>query len=43
MWTLSQRWYGNRLDDDFRPWTVDDLQQMLSDVGLTTDFWQLRG
>ncbi len=42
MWTLSQLWYGDRLDEAFTPRTIDALQQFLTSVGLTTDFWQLQ-
>jgi hypothetical protein len=42
MWALSQRWYGDRLDEAFTPKSVETLQQILTDVGLTTEFWQLR-
>jgi hypothetical protein len=41
MWTLSQLWYGDRLDEGFTPKSVDTLQRMLTDVELTTDFWRL--
>ena len=43
MWTLTQGWYGDRLAEPFRPKTTDELQQLLTDVGLTSDFWQLQG
>jgi hypothetical protein len=42
MWTLTRHWYGDRLDEPFTPKSIDALQQLLTDVGLTTDFWQLR-
>ena len=41
MWTLSQGWYGDRLAEPFRPKTPHELQRLLTDVGLTSDFWQL--
>ena len=41
MWELSQGWYGDRLDPDYRPPSLDEVQAMLSAVGLTDDFWQL--
>ena len=41
MWILSRHWYGDRLEEPFVPKTIDTLQQLLTDVGLTTDFWQL--
>jgi hypothetical protein len=43
MWSLSQSWYGDRLDESFVPRTPDDTQRLLDGVGLTSDFWQLKG
>lgn len=43
MWTLTQGWYGDRLAGLFQPKTTDELQRLLADVGLASDFWQLRG
>jgi len=42
MWALTQGWYGDRLAEPYRPKTADELQQLLSVVDLTSDFWQLR-
>ncbi len=42
MWTLSQTWYGDRLDESFTPRTVEATQRLLDDVGLTSEFWQLQ-
>ena len=41
LWPLTTRWYGTRLDPDWRPIPADELQQMLTDAGLTGPFWQL--
>ena len=38
---LAERWYGNRLDPDWRPRTKAESQAILDGVGLTGDFWQL--
>ena len=38
---LARRWYGDRLDPDWRPRTVPESQAILDDVGLTGDFWSL--
>jgi hypothetical protein len=38
---LAQRWYGDRLDPDWRPRTKEQSQAILSEVGLTGDFWAL--
>jgi hypothetical protein len=42
MWDLTQRWYGDRLDDSYAPKPVEVLEQMLADAGLTSVFWRLR-
>ncbi len=42
MWPLTRGWYGDRLDADYRPATVDHLQGLLTDAGLTSEFWRLR-
>jgi hypothetical protein len=39
--TLAERWYGNRLADDWRPRTLAESQAILDSVGLTGDFWRL--
>ena len=38
---LARRWYGNRLDPDWRPRTRDESQAILDEVGLTSEFWRL--
>jgi hypothetical protein len=38
---LAVRWYGDRLDPDWRPRTVEESQAILEAVGLTGDFWRL--
>jgi hypothetical protein len=38
---LSRRWYGDRLDDDWRPRTLAQSQAILDEVGLTGPFWRL--
>jgi hypothetical protein len=40
-WDLSVKWYGNRLDPDFRRPTSDEAQAIFESVGLTGDFWRL--
>jgi len=42
MWELSQGWYRGRLEPDFRPMAVEQLQGLLDDAGLIDGFWQLR-
>jgi hypothetical protein len=38
---LAARWYGDRLDPDWRPRTREASQAILDAVGLTGPFWQL--
>jgi hypothetical protein len=38
---LARRWYGDRLDPDWRPRTRDQSQAILTEVGLSGPFWQL--
>jgi hypothetical protein len=40
-WDLSQRWYGTRLDPDFRRPGRDEAQAIFASVGLTGDFWRI--
>jgi hypothetical protein len=40
-WDLSQMWYGNRLDPDFRRPTADEARAIFASVGLTGPFWRL--
>jgi len=41
LWTLAQRWYGDRLDADWTPHTRERMQQDLAAAGLTGEFWDL--
>lgn len=41
MWPLSQAWYDDRLDPDFNPKPVAELQAILTRAGLISEFWQL--
>ena len=40
-WSLSQRWYGTRLDADFRRPSLEEASEIFESVGLTGDFWKL--
>ena len=40
-WDLSRRWYGTRLDPDFRRPTVEEARAIFANVGLTGAFWRL--
>jgi len=41
IWRLSQGWYHDRLDLGYRPPSIEHLQALLDDCGLTSEFWQL--
>jgi hypothetical protein len=38
---LAHRWWGDRLDPDWRPHTREANQAVLDAVGLTGGFWRL--
>jgi len=38
---LSEAWWHDRLDLDWRPHTLEQNQAILTSVGLTGAFWQL--
>lgn len=40
LWQLSQRWYENRLSLEYRGRTVQQVQEIFKQVGLTSAFWQ---
>ena len=40
---LAHAWWSDRLDPDWRPHTRDQNQAILDRLGLTGDFWRLRG
>jgi hypothetical protein len=39
---LGRRWYEGRLRADWRRPTVDVMEAILREVGLTAPFWRLR-
>ena len=41
VWRLAQPWYGDRLDPDWSPRTAAAAQRLLTQAGLTGDFWRL--
>jgi hypothetical protein len=38
---LARRWYGDRLDPEWRPRTALESQAILGEVGLVGEFWRL--
>ena len=39
--TLARDWYGDRLEADWRPRTLEQSQAILARHGLTGEFWRL--
>jgi hypothetical protein len=40
LWELSKRWYHNRMSLEYRGRTVEEVQEIFKDLGLTSAFWQ---
>ncbi len=38
---LANAWYGDRLDPEWRPRSLEDSQAILAAHGLTGEFWRL--
>jgi hypothetical protein len=41
LWRLAQGWYGDRLRPDWIPASRERAQAILTQVGLTGEFWAL--
>jgi hypothetical protein len=41
LWELSQRWYHNRISPEYHGRTIEEVQEIFNEVGLTSEFWQL--
>ncbi len=41
-WTLAKAWHGSKMSADWRRLTVDESAAVLTSVGLTGQFWNLR-
>ena len=42
LWRLSGPWYADRLNEDWRPKTPEVMERLLTEAGLTGDFWRVR-
>ena len=40
LWALSQRWYGDRMSLNFHGRTMEQVQEIFREAGLTSGFWQ---
>jgi hypothetical protein len=41
LWELSQRWYQDRMSPEFHGRTMEQVQDIFNEIGLTDEFWQL--
>jgi len=41
IWELSQRWYHNRMSPDYHGRTMEQVEEIFKEVGLTSGFWQM--
>jgi len=41
LWELSQRWYQDRMSPGFHGRTMEQVQDIFNEMGLTDGFWQL--
>jgi hypothetical protein len=41
-WELARRWYHDRLDPAWRRWTLEEVEVLFAELGLTGPFWRLR-
>lgn len=42
-WKLAVAWYGNKMEANWRRATVEETEALLTKLGLTGPFWNLRG
>lgn len=40
LWELSKRWYHNRMLPDYHGRTLEQVQQIFDECGLTSSFWR---
>ena len=41
VWELSQRWYHNRLSLGYHGRSMEQVQEIFSELGLTSEFWKI--
>ena len=42
VWRLAGPWYADRLDDEWRPRAPEAMERLLTEAGLTGEFWRVR-
>ena len=40
LWELSRRWYQDRMSIDYHGRTIEQVQEIFKELGLTSEFWQ---
>jgi Alkylmercury lyase len=40
LWELSRRWYQDRMSPEYHGRTLEQVQEIFKEVGLTSAFWQ---
>ena len=41
-WQLANAWYANKMEPDWRRATMEETEALLTKLGLTGPFWNLR-
>jgi hypothetical protein len=39
LWELSQRWYQDRMSPEYHGRSMEQVQEIFREVGLTSEFW----
>jgi len=40
LWELSKLWYRDRMSPDYHGRSLEEVQEIFKEVGLTSEFWQ---
>lgn len=40
LWELSQRWYQDRMSPEYHGRSIEQVQEIFREAGLTSEFWQ---
>jgi Alkylmercury lyase len=41
-WQLARAWYQHKMNPDWRRATLEETEALLTELGLTGEFWNLR-
>ncbi len=41
-WRLAKAWYAHKMSPDWQRYTLDEAEALLTSLGLTGPFWNLR-